>query len=205
MCSSDLAGAEVEVLGRAPAVHWLSRSAWLHGYAGPLRGLLYPRTDVGPPGISLLVAHPDVFRRLPAALQPPLARRAIRPAASAWLRDRMAQVPITCNVSVRNAVETGDKLVLHLSNDSSREVDHALMATGYAVQVGAYPFLSPTIRTQLRQSQGYPELTRGLESSIPGLHFVGAPAAKSFGPLMRFVSGTPFAARAVTRQITGAA
>ena len=28
-----------------------------------------------------------------------------------------------------------------------------------------------------------------MESSVPGLHFIGAPAAWSFGPIMRFVSG----------------
>jgi hypothetical protein len=44
---------------------------------------------------------------------------------------------------------------------------------------------------------GYPELGYGFESSLPGLHFIGAPAAWSFGPLMRFVSGTEFAGRAL--------
>ena len=28
-----------------------------------------------------------------------------------------------------------------------------------------------------------------MESSVPGLHFLGAPAAWSFGPTMRFVAG----------------
>ena len=32
---------------------------------------------------------------------------------------------------------------------------------------------------------------------MPGLHSLGAPAAASFGPLMRFVSGAGYAARAV--------
>jgi len=41
---------------------------------------------------------------------------------------------------------------------------------------------------------GYPVLKRGLECSIPGLHFLGKPAAWSFGPLVGFVSGTEFAA-----------
>jgi hypothetical protein len=40
---------------------------------------------------------------------------------------------------------------------------------------------------------------------VPGLHFVGAPAAWSFGPVMRFVSGTHFAARALARGIAGKA
>jgi hypothetical protein len=39
-------------------------------------------------------------------------------------------------------------------------------------------------------------LNGGYETSIPGMHFIGAPAAWSF-PLMRFVAGAGFAARAV--------
>jgi hypothetical protein len=37
-----------------------------------------------------------------------------------------------------------------------------------------------------------------LESSVPKLHFVGCYAVKSFGPLLRFIAGAPYAARAVT-------
>jgi hypothetical protein len=48
---------------------------------------------------------------------------------------------------------------------------------------------------------GYPILDKGFESTVPGLHFLGAPAAWSFGPLMRFVAGTEFAARGLVRGI----
>jgi hypothetical protein len=37
---------------------------------------------------------------------------------------------------------------------------------------------------------------------VPGLHFVGAAAAESFGPLMRFVAGSGYAARSVARRVT---
>jgi hypothetical protein len=49
---------------------------------------------------------------------------------------------------------------------------------------------------------GYPILKRGLESSIPGLYFLGKPAAWSFGPLLSFVSGTEFASTELIRSIT---
>jgi FAD-dependent urate hydroxylase len=45
-------------------------------------------------------------------------------------------------------------------------------------------------------------LTRGLESSVPGLHFAGKPAAWSFGPLLGFVSGAEFASTELVRSIT---
>ena len=40
---------------------------------------------------------------------------------------------------------------------------------------------------------------------MAGLHFLGAPAAWSFGPLMRFVAGASFASRALTLRIAGRA
>jgi hypothetical protein len=55
----------------------------------------------------------------------------------------------------------------------------------------------------MRRVDGYPVLGRGLESSVSGLHLVGAPAAWSFGPINRFVSGSWFAGRALAREIAG--
>ena len=53
----------------------------------------------------------------------------------------------------------------------------------------------------IERIDGSPALGAGMECSVPGLHFVGAAAAESFGPLMRFVAGSGYAARAVTRRI----
>jgi hypothetical protein len=78
-----------------------------------------------------------------------------------------------------------------------------MLATGYQVDISRYEFLDPGLLKALRVNDGYPELMDGLESSVPGLHFLGAPAARSFGPLCRFVAGTPFTARALTRRVLG--
>jgi hypothetical protein len=40
-----------------------------------------------------------------------------------------------------------------------------------------------------------------MESSVPGLHFLGAPAAWSFGPIVRFVSGGWYTGRQLVRAI----
>jgi hypothetical protein len=55
----------------------------------------------------------------------------------------------------------------------------------------------------VRTVDGYPVLGRGLESTAPGIHFVGAPAAYSFGPVMRFVVGSWYDAPAVAAGISG--
>ncbi len=59
----------------------------------------------------------------------------------------------------------------------------------------------PAAWTTCRQCSG--GSTR--RSSIAGLHFLGAPAAYSFGPLCRFVAGTAYAAKALRRHVLGQA
>ena len=70
------------------------------------------------------------------------------------------------------------------------------------MDVTRYAFLAPALRQALRTREGYPELDVGFESSLPGLHFVGTPAAGTFGPLCRFVVGSKYMARELTRHIT---
>jgi hypothetical protein len=55
--------------------------------------------------------------------------------------------------------------------------------------------------SRVKTANGYPLLGRGLECSISGLHFLGKPAAWSFGPLVGFVSGTEFASTELLRAI----
>jgi thioredoxin reductase len=198
----EIGAAQVEILARQPKVHWLDQKLrWLKSEANPIRPLLYPRTDVGPPGLNLIVATPELFKRLPRPLQEKIAYRSIRPAGSGWLVPRVRNVRITTDVAVSSVRATGECLSLDLSDGSKRALDHVLLATGYQVDVSRYEFLSTGLLKQLRLSDGYPELNAGFESSLPGLHFVGAPAARSFGPLCRFVSGTPFTARTLTRSL----
>ena len=193
-------GAEVEVVARRPKVQWLDQKLrWLKSEANPLRPLLYPPTDVGPPGLNLIVATPELFKKLPRPLQERIAYRSIRPAGSGWLVPRLRNVGITTGVAVDSIRATGECLNLELSDGTKRTLDHLMLATGYQVNIARYRFLSTPVVKQLRLSDGYPELNAGFESSVPGLHFVGAPAAHSFGPLCRFVSGTPFTARTLTR------
>jgi hypothetical protein len=90
---------------------------------------------------------------------------------------------------------------LTLSDQSEREVDRVVLATGYRVDVTRYPFLAPELVKAVECTDGSPNLGAGFESSVPGLHFVGAVGTDSFGPLLRFVAGTGYTAREVTRRI----
>ena len=61
----------------------------------------------------------------------------------------------------------------------------------------------PALATAVRTRDGYPVLSRFFESSVEGLYFLGAVAAASAGPGMRFVSHTGPVAAAVRRSIVG--
>lgn len=199
-------GAEVEMIGRAPRVRWLTGGARFRGRLGPLAPVVYPSTDVGPPVLNQIVAHPGIFQRLPRALQDRIAYRCIRPAGATWLPGRMGGVRITPGRRVTRAVPVGRELTIELDDGTTRRVDHALLATGYRIEVDRYDFLVPELLRAIARDaddHGYPRLGVGLESSVRRLHLLGAPGARSFGPLMRFVSGAGYAARALTRTVVG--
>jgi thioredoxin reductase len=195
-------GAEVEVLVRAPFVRWLWRQKWFHTFR-PVARLLYAPPDVGQAGLSHLVARPNLFRRLPRTVQSRWGKRAIRPAGAAWLHSRCERIRITVGKNVISAAEAGGSVKLSLDDGSKKCVDHVLLATGYRVDIARYPFLSTQLLESIRRVNGYPQLDTGYESSVPGLYFLGAPAAWSYGPLMRFVAGADFASRTLTRKFLG--
>jgi len=130
-----------------------------------------------------------------------MAARAIRPAATRWLFERTREVTFTTGVRVRLAKAVGTQIDLDLDDGTVRRVDHVISATGYRVNVAAYPFIGPTLAARIAAHAGAPLLRSGFESSVRGLHFLGAPSAYAYGPLMRFVAGTAFAAEELCRAI----
>jgi Pyridine nucleotide-disulphide oxidoreductase len=194
------AGADVVVLARRTHLTWVGVHPRLH-HMGPVSRILYSKRDVGPAGISRLVAAPHLFRRFPRWFKDPVAYRAIRPAVAGWLSPRLKNIQIAFGRRVEAVAVRASQLCLKLDDGSERQVDHALLATGFRVDASRYPFLSPELIRSLRTANGYPILRRGLESSVPGLHFLGKPASWSFGPLLGFVSGAEFAANELARCI----
>ena len=92
-----------------------------------------------------------------------------------------------------------DRIALRLDDGSRVEADHVLLATGYRIDIARFGIFAPELLRRIERMDGSPALAAGLESSVPGLHFVGSSAVMSFGPLMRFVAGAGHAARAVAR------
>jgi FAD-dependent urate hydroxylase len=195
------AGSDVELIARIPTLRWIGMHKWLHEL-GPLSSMLYSKFDVGPMGISRLVAYPQVVVHIPLALKDKIRVRAVRSAGSRWLPARLASVKISTGRFVQSARSLGDEIQLKLDDGTERRVDHVLLGTGYDVNIARYNFLSPELVAGVRRLNGYPDLGRGFSTTIPGLHFIGATAARSFGPLLYFVAGTEFASKELSSYIS---
>jgi thioredoxin reductase len=193
-------GAMVEIVARAHEIRWLGGivSRTIHRGFGPtISKLLYAPTDVGPAGISQIVARPDLVRRFSRPIQDWLRKRSIRPAGARWLVERLKDVPMHLGRTVVSATSNGARVKVRLDEGSERNFDHVFLGTGYRVDVSKYDFLAPKLAGSISRHQGYPRLTDGFETSFPGLHILGAPAVWSFGPLMQFVVGTHYSSRAL--------
>ena len=188
------ASAQVEVIVRESHLRWIGQHSWLH-HMGPISSMLYSSHDVGPVGISRLVAYPKLVSYVPLKLRDKIRKRAVRPAGARWLPERLSAVKITAGHTVSQATAFGDEVALTLDDGSERRVDHIVLGTGYRVDISRYDFLPQELTQDIKQFDGYPRLGSGFRSSVSGLHFIGATAARSFGPLLYFVAGTEFASR----------
>jgi cation diffusion facilitator CzcD-associated flavoprotein CzcO len=193
-------GADVEMLVRQPRLRWLKSGSLIRLLESKVNPLQAPG-KIGPAGVDWLIEHPHLFNCFPRRMRSWMSNRAIRPAASAWLRPRSEKLTISASRHVVAAEERGEQVHLRLSDGSDRLADHVLLATGYRIDLARYRFLGPDLLSAIQTVNGYPVLDAGFQSSLAGLHFVGAPAAYSFGPLCRFVIGTRFTARTITKSV----
>ncbi len=193
-------GADVEIIVRAPNVFWIPGRKSSKPIAG-IQARLFPPHGIGSRKFSYLVARPHLFRQLPRVLQDVITYSGVRPKVSTWVKPRLGSASITTSCSVLSALPTIGGPLLTLVDGSERRVDHVLLATGYRVDISRYQFLPPELLQSIDCVNGYPALNPDFESSIPGLYFVGASAGQSFGPLVRFVVGADYSAKAVARSI----
>lgn len=201
----NLAGASVELLMRGERIHWLAQADHINRESGLLAHILYPPGAIGPPGINWVVQLPWLYRSMPGTVRNRIFRRAVRPAASGRMRPHIEHVAQTYGRSVTTAEMAGGKIRVGLDDGSERLVDHVVQGTGFQVEVGRFGFLSQEITGTIRTLSGQPWLGPAFESSIPGLHFLGAASDLSYGPLMRAIAGTRYAASAVARRAAAGA
>jgi pyruvate/2-oxoglutarate dehydrogenase complex dihydrolipoamide dehydrogenase (E3) component len=195
------AGAEVELICRGRLV-WNADPAQRSSLRQTVRSLLgdrlIPPSQVGPFPYNWVNEAPGIIRHFPQDVRDRWNEKNLRATAVLWLRSRLTDVPVDQCRTIVAARRDGDGVELTLDNGRKR-FDHVLLATGYRVDVANMTLLEPALRARIERHDGMPVLSSGFESSVPGLHFVGAAAIGSFGPLLRFIAGAGFAARRVTR------
>ena len=199
------AGADVEIVCRGKLT-WNgdpdARSSLRKRLRSVLGDALIPPSQVGPFPFNWLVEAPGGVSYLSERLRDRLNEHCLRATAALWLRSRLQDVPVHETSRIQNARCDGGRIALTL-DDGARRVDHVLLATGYRIDVENMNILEPGLRSRIARHNGLPILSRGFESSVGGLHFVGSAAVANFGPLLRFIAGAGFAARRLTRSVIG--
>jgi thioredoxin reductase len=195
-------GANVNLVTRAPAIHFSSEPRGMGGRTA-WQKLRHPSSGLGPGLRSRLFCDlPHLFRYLPSSLRLAIVRRHLGPFSIWYMRSKiMGKANIIQGVETENAALKADRVVLSLSDGRQVVTDHVIAATGYKVDLSRLPFLDAAIRQRVRTALTMPILSPYFESSHKGLYFVGLAAAGSFGPLMRFMYGAEFAARRISQHL----
>ncbi|WP_432043152.1 NAD(P)-binding domain-containing protein [Streptomyces cadmiisoli] len=200
------AGADAEVLVRDARVRWGVRPKLQRPWG---QRLAAPASPLGTGwALAAICGAPGAVRRLPAAARVQLFRRALGPSGGWWLRERVeGVVPVRTSCRVERAHRSGAEVHLRVGGagggPADHVVDHVLAATGYRLDVDALPFLAAPVRRAVGRVPGSqaPRLSGAFESSVTGLYFTGSLAAPMFGPMLRFVAGTEFAARRIAGRL----
>jgi len=196
------AGADVQMVSRAPELHFHSqptgkpRSWW--------QQIRHPQSGLGPGTRSRFYADaPGAFHYLPEGLRLYIVGKALGPSGGWFIRDKViGKLPLHLGCTPQSAEVQNGKVHLNVraADGSQSEIvtEHVIAATGYKVDMERLKFLNPEIRSKIKTLNKAPVLSSNFESSVPGLYFGGVAAANSFGPVMRFAFGAGFAARTIT-------
>ena len=112
-----------------------------------------------------------------------------------WLTPRLRPDVVTVHASCEVVdVEEGDEAtVLGLTDGSRLTADFVVFASGYRADIGRVPYLEPVLDT-LAVTDGFPRLSEGFETSVPGLFITGFASTRDFGPFYGFTKGCPSSA-----------
>ncbi|HEY3886084.1 MAG TPA: NAD-binding protein, partial [Vicinamibacterales bacterium] len=166
-----------------------------------------PRSGLGTGWRSRMCTDiPLVFHALPESLRVKIVKRHLGPAPCWFTREAVdGQIRTHLGVTVEcvGLRDGGVELALRRNDGSESRVstDQVIAATGYKASVARLPFIDASLRERIDRVDEAPQLDMSFQSSVPGLYFVGAAAANSFGPLLRFAFGAKYAATRVARKL----
>jgi FAD-dependent urate hydroxylase len=173
-----------------------------------------PITVLGAGRMHWVLQHfPWAVHWLPERKRVPFTQKYLGPSGAWWLRDRFeGKVPVRSHCELVSARAENGGVLLRVRRNGVEEdlrADHVVAGTGFEVDLDRLPFLAQELRARIARVSRAPRLDRYFQSSVPGLYFAGVTAMLSFGPLVRFVTGTsycvPVVARHLQRQARAAA
>jgi cation diffusion facilitator CzcD-associated flavoprotein CzcO len=203
----DLAGARVAVIGgRQSAYEWAAllcdhgaeRVDVIHRHDTPVFAKVsWAFVD---PYVEQTLEHRGWWRSLPEE-----RRQAItlefwqvgRLTLEHWLTPRLDADVVRSRprTHVTSVGAAGDAAVrLGLSDGAVLDVDHVIAASGYRADLAAVPYLAGVL-DDVSVTDGFPDLSPGFETTLPGLYVTGFSATRDFGPFYGFTKGCPSAAR----------
>jgi thioredoxin reductase len=198
-------GAKVQILARNSDIRY--HSAPDPEDSSLLRQVQRPSTGIGPGWRSFFCANtPLLFHRMPESVRLRATRNHLGPAPGWFMRDRIeGKVPTLLSHKLELAETHQGRVLLQVTDANGVEkalvTDHVIAATGYRPDLGRLAFLSPVLRDRMTKVLNTPVLSDQFETSLNGLFAIGPLAANSFGPLMRFMVGSEFAAPRVAAHI----
>jgi cation diffusion facilitator CzcD-associated flavoprotein CzcO len=211
----DLEGARVVIIGgRQSAYEWAAllcdhgaeRVDVVHRHPTPaFAKVSWAFVD---PYVEQTVAQRGWWRRLPPEEQSRIAQefwQVGRLTLEHWIVPRLLPDVVTSHPgryvtavvggAGGRSAESGDAEVrLVLSDGSTLTADHVVFASGYRADLVRVPYLSGVI-DQISVTDGFPNLSDGFETSLPGLWITGFASTRDFGPFYGFTKGCPSAAR----------
>ena len=190
----DECGAKVRILARTPVVRYHTPPDG----AGDtfFKSLQKPQTGIGPGWRSFFCTNmPLMFHKLPESIRLRATRTHLGPAPGWFMRKRIeGRVPTLLSRSLEHAELKDGRVSLSVSTGETLTCEHVVSATGYRPDVDRLGWVSADLRAGIDTVEKTPVLTDNFETSVRGLYFMGPAAANSFGPLMRFMVGSEFAA-----------
>lgn len=199
------AGAHVRLLVRRPSLAW--NNTPIAGRRSVYARLRRPMSALGAGlGPWLYSNAPMLFGYLPRQIRIQRVRKTLGPAGAWWLRERVEdRLPIVLGHSTIAVRTSRGRVILNVKGPDGKvkdlASDHVIAATGYRFSLGALPFLSQRLSSEVRCVSQMPVLSSSFESSVPGLYFTGFASVTQFGPAMRFLHGAGYTARRVASSI----
>lgn len=207
----ELAGARVAIIGgRQSAYEWAAllsdhgaeRVDVVHRHRSPaFEKVSWAFVDEY---VDQTLAHRGWWRGLQADQQSLVATRfweVGRLTLEHWLVPRLKPGVVHVHPETSVTDVSGDgPMTLVLSDGETMEVDRVVFASGYKCDMRRVPYLAGVI-DDVSVTDGFPDLSEGFETSLPGLYVVGFPATRDFGPFYGFTKGCPSAGKIVVDEM----